>query len=161
MSLQEAFELNRYDVISRSRQRQKEIQYRSDLRRQETEFEIERFAAYQKNKDFSQRYNQTKSTIANHYKPQSQVQSKQHRDLPCNPKSCYFEINVDNFQHKRSMTTQEIKSQTKKNYSKLPEVKQKQLKERAEEIKRRNRIKSDIYKKVIYPFIIFKIFSGM
>ena len=149
MSLQEAFELNRYDVISRSRQRQKEIQYRSDQRRQETEFEIERFAAYQKKNDFSQRYNPTKSTIASHYKPQCHVQPKSHStETSGSHKSCYFEINVENFQHKRSMTTQEIKTQTKKNYSKLPEVKQKQLKERAEEIKRRNRIKSDIYKKV-------------
>ena len=60
----------------------------------------------------------------------------------------YFEINVDRFAQKRAMTQQEIKSMTRKNYSKLPEVKERQLKKSAEEVKRRNRLKSDLYKKV-------------
>jgi hypothetical protein len=60
----------------------------------------------------------------------------------------YFEINVDRFAQKRAMTQQEMKSMTRKNYSKLPEVKEKQLKKSAEEVKRRNRLKSDLYKKV-------------
>ena len=59
-----------------------------------------------------------------------------------------FEINVENFMQKRQMTTQDIKKQTRKMYEKLPEVQQKQLKQRAEELKRANRLRSSIYRKV-------------
>lgn len=162
LSLQEAFEMNRYDLISRSRQRQKEIRMRTEVRQQEQEYEIERMAELQKrlelttqmhvnqrhhdltkkkqlSKSNSKCYNQLSTEMLNSRYQQHQQQQ---------PKSTYFEIGVENFHHKRAMSSQEIKNQTRKNYSKLPEVKQKQLKLRAEEIKRRNRLKSDIYKKV-------------
>ena len=151
MSLQEAFEMNRYDLISRSRQRQKEIQYRNELRRKEAEYEIERMALYQKNNNNNN--NNLNVCTANKYKTKftpnvnnSNNNGKPNKSEPL--RINYFEVNVENFMHKRQMSSQEIKTQTKKNYSKLPEVKQKQLQIRAEELKRRNRIKSTIYKKV-------------
>ena len=156
MSLQEAFEMNRYDLISRSRQRQKEIQYRNELRRKEAEYEIERMALFQKNNN----NNNLNVCIANKYKTKFTPSVNNNSNSNSKPKSeplriNYFEVNVENFMHKRQMSSQEIKTQTKKNYSKLPEVKQKQLQIRAEELKRRNRIKSTIYKKVIGKYAFY------
>ena len=163
LSLQEAFEMNRYDVISRSRQRQKEIQYRTEQRQQEAEYEIERMANLQKNFEISnqqhinQRYNflnrrPTSSKASTVGRPHSGVDTLANT---LSSRNTYFEVPVDTYQQKRSMTQQEIKSQTRKNYRKLPEVKQKQMKVRAEEIKRRNRVKSDIYKKVSVSKLLF------
>ena len=66
----------------------------------------------------------------------------------------YLQIDFDpeekktNFTKRRNMSTKEIKNQTKKLYKKLPEVKQKELDKKMEEIKKHNRIKSAIFKKV-------------
>ncbi len=148
MSLQEAFEMNRYDVISRSRQRQKEIQLRAEQRQKEQEYEIERLAELQRRLEVTCQNHVNQRYIDLKKKPVVAKVAKE--TLRNEGKSAYFEVNFDNFSgiNKRAMSSQEIKSQTRKNYSKLPEVKQKQLQQRAEEIKRRNRLKSDIYKKV-------------
>jgi len=151
MSLQEAFEMNRYDVISRSRQRQKEIQLRAEQRQKEQEYEIERLAEMQRRLEVTCQNHVNQRYIDLKKKPVAKP--RVHSERPNRSeqaRSAYFEINIENFSghNKRAMSSQEIKSQTRKNYSKLPEVKQKQVQQRAEEIKRRNRLKSDIYKKV-------------
>lgn len=150
MSLQEAFETNRYDLISRSRQRQKEIQLRTEQRQLEAEYEIERMAVLQKNLEMSNalHLNQRHNYLCNKKRQQQPAASSQAEAVDHFQRGAYFEISVDKFAQKRAMTQQEIKSMTRRNYSKLPEVKEKQLKKSAEEIKRRNRLKSDLYKKV-------------
>ena len=155
LSLQEAFEVNRYDVISRSRQRQKEIQLRSEQRQREQEYEIERLAELQKQLEISSQNHVTQRYIdLNKNNLKSKTHAKPIMQVARNG-GTYFEVNIENFGNKRgAMSSQEIKSQTRKNYSKLPEVKQKQLNQRAEETKRRNRLKSDIYKKVYYMYFI-------
>ena len=116
-----------------SRKRQREIQLRAQQRRQEAEYKTEQLTELERN---------FKNTIKN-------------RNLKLKEfNKDYFEINLDNFVHKRQMTSKEIKNQTKKIYQKLPEVQQKQLKQRDEENKKRNRIKSMIYKKVLF-FLTF------
>ena len=138
LSLQEAFETYRYDLISRSRQRQKEIQFRAEQRQTELEFEAQQIENYHK---------RLKTQQMN--KKLQFIKKKNEAMVRNSTKGLMFEINVDNFMHKRQMTQQDIKKQTKKMYEKLPEVKQKQLQQRAEEIKRNNRLKSSIYRKVI------------
>ena len=133
LSLQESFEIYKYNLISNSRKRQREIQLRAQQRRQEAEYKTEQLTELERN---------FKNTIKN-------------RNLKLKEfNKDYFEINLDNFVHKRQMTSKEIKNQTKKIYQKLPEVQQKQLKQRDEENKKRNRIKSMIYKKVLF-FLTF------
>ena len=138
LSLQEAFETYRFDLISRSRQRQKEIQFRAEQRQTELEFEAQQIENYHK---------RLKTQQMN--KKLQFIKKKNEAMVRNSTKGLMFEINVDNFMHKRQMTQQDIKQQTKKMYEKLPEVKQKQLQQRAEEIKRNNRLKSSIYRKVI------------
>ena len=57
---------------------------------------------------------------------------------------------------KRVMSSQEIRILTKKNYEKLPEVRQKQQKDRYEQAKKLNLIKSSIYKKTIQQHVLTK-----
>ncbi|CAF1020419.1 unnamed protein product [Brachionus calyciflorus] len=57
---------------------------------------------------------------------------------------------------KRVMSSQEIKNLTKKNYEKLPEVKEKQQKQRLQQAKKLNLIKSSIYKKTIQQHVLSK-----
>ena len=153
--------MNRYDVISRSRQRQKEIQLRAEQRQKEQEYEIERLAEMQRRLEVTCQNHVNQRYIDLKKKPVGRVKETRGNVNQNEARSAYFEVNIDNFSgiNKRAMSSQEIKSQTKKNYSKLPEVKQKQLKQRAEEIKRRNRLKSDIYKKVGLGFVKSKGFN--
>lgn len=57
---------------------------------------------------------------------------------------------------RRRLSSQEIKTITKKNYEKLPEVKQRQQKEKNEQAKKLNLIKSSIYKKTIQQHVLAK-----
>ena len=52
------------------------------------------------------------------------------------------------------MSLRQMKEQTKKNYEKLPEVKQKHLREKIEELKKHNRLKYSIYKKTIQQRVL-------
>jgi hypothetical protein len=147
LSLQEAFETYKYDLISRSRQRQKEIQFRSEQRQRELEYEAEQIEDYHKRMKNHQLM--SRNLLALKKKTADEMRMKK-----MNRKGLMFEINVENFMHKRQMTQQDIKKQTKKLYEKLPEVKQKQLKQKAEEIKRANRIKSSIYRKTLQQRVL-------
>ncbi|RNA20097.1 hypothetical protein BpHYR1_014906 [Brachionus plicatilis] len=69
-----------------------------------------------------------------------QVNSKPKVEIPC----------------KRAMSSQEIRILTKKNYEKLPEVRQKQHKERLEQTRKLNLVKSSIYKKTIQQHVLSK-----
>ena len=51
------------------------------------------------------------------------------------------------------MTSEQIKQQTNKLYKNLPEVKAKEKRMRVEEEKKRNRLKSSIYNRVINNFL--------
>jgi hypothetical protein len=123
MSLQEAFETFRCDLISRSRLRQKEIKYRAEKRQQEAAELLKHNHQNEINNNTENRKNDKKS---------------------CLKKS----LTIASCDSRRRMSIQEIKIQNKKLYEKLPEVKQKQMQQRIEEEKRLNRIKSSIFKKV-------------
>jgi hypothetical protein len=133
MSLQEAFETFKYDLVARSKRRQKEIEYRAQKRQEQVEYE-RKLAELNANKLNSAR---SRQIPVKNIKPTSN--------------GYYFEINDhihNGNQYKRRMSTQEIKELTKKNYEKLPEVKQKQNKQRLEQNKKLTRLKSSIYNKV-------------
>lgn len=123
MSLQEAFETFRCDLISRSRLRQKEIKFRAEQRQQEAEF---------------RRLNQL-----------NQERRLSEQKKSCLKKSnSYVLLNMEKSSDRRRMSIQDIKNQNRKLYDKLPEVKQKQKQQRMEEEKRLNRMKTSIFKKV-------------
>lgn len=145
LSLQEAFETHKFDLISRSRQRQKEIQFRAEQRQRELEDEALQIENYQKRLKTLQM--NKKMNVLKKYRAATSAANK-NDVIKSNSKGLMFEINVENFMQKRQMTTQDIKKQTRKMYEKLPEVQQKQLKQRAEELKRANRLRSSIYRKV-------------
>ena len=148
LSLQEAFETYKYDLISRSRQRQKEIQFRAEQRQKELELEAEQIEDYNKRVKSQQLLSRKLLSL----KKRTAVELFARKSW--NTKAVMFEINVGNFMHKRPMTQQDIKKQTRKMYEKLPEVKQKQLNKRAEETKRANRIRSSIYKKTLQQRVL-------
>ena len=140
MSLQDAFSTFKYDLIARSLKRQKEIELRSKQRQNFIDYE-RKLAELN-----TERKSRGKSGITRASCSASNVMSGQ------KSRDNYFEVNdVNKAQHqkRRVMSAQEIKEMTKKNYSKLPEVKQKQVKQRLEQTKKLNQIKSSIYKKVI------------
>lgn len=123
MSLQEAFETFRCDLISRSRLRQKEIKFRAQQRQQEAELRRlhEQEEMHQQQKIILKR-------------------SKSFRDTQ--------QQMITKSSERRRMSIQEIKHQNRKLYEKLPEVRQKKMKLKMEEEKRLNRMKSSIFKKV-------------
>ena len=121
MSLQEAFETFRCDLINRSRLRQKEIKLRAQKRQQEAELT---------------RLQQ--ESIACKWESQEKKKSILKKTSSMREPSA----------ERRRMSVQEIKEQNKKLYEKLPEVKHKQMQQRIQEEKRLNRMKSSIFKKV-------------
>ena len=120
MSLQEAFGTYKRDLIERSKRRQIMIEERSKLRKERAEYE--RSCAMEANLKFKE------DKIAMALKARNSM-------------------NV-NIGQKRHFSVNEIKEITRKNYEKLPEVKQKQHKQNLEKSKQLNRIRSNVYKKV-------------
>lgn len=134
ISLREAFEVHKYDFISKSRKRQKEIQMRAFRRKSETELKSKKYLEIANDKNFYQ-----KNRAASHYDPSKENNNK-----------IVYTIDKTLFAKHRPMSSEEIKTQTLKKYKKLPEVQQKQLKQKLEDCKKLNRIKSNIFKKVMF-----------
>ncbi len=139
MSLQDAFATFKYDLIARSLKRQKEIELRAKQRQNFIDYERKLAELNTKNK--------SKGISRSSYSASNVMKSGGSNG---NNRENYFEINDVHKQKRRVMSAQEIKEMTKKNYSKLPEVKQKQVKQRLEQTKKLNLIKSSIYKKVSF-----------
>jgi hypothetical protein len=150
MNLQEAFQLYKYDLISRSRQRQREIKIREARRKVEADIKVKAFMTVRNNIQRSVNNNQKQTGF---HQRSHQIMSRQNRNA--DNKINYFVIDRDVRPARSLMTTQQIKEQTKKKYQNLPEVRQKQIKKKLEAEKQKNRIKSEIYKKVrLFFFII-------
>lgn len=130
LTLREAFEMNNFKFISRSRKRQKEIKLRAEQRRQDVEFKRERIEL----------------GIDPEY--EYQIAKKTHRlhQIP----SQHYDIRTERLflAQRRQMTAEEIKQHTEKIYKQLPEVKEKVKQRRLEDEKKKNRLKSSIYNKV-------------
>ena len=130
VSLQDAFRMHKKELIHRSNQRLRDIKLKSERERLKAEL----------------RNNKIAQTEELNIKKMNRNNFKKKYD--------YLQIDFDpeekktNFTKRRHMSTKEIKNQTKKLYKKLPEVKQKELDKKMEEIKKHNRIKSAIFKKV-------------
>ena len=141
MSLQDAFATFKNDLIARSLKRQSEIEARA--RQRQNFVDYERKLAEMNSNAQSRRQNSSAKTISRASCSASNV-------MTCKSgRENYFEVNdVLQKQKRRVMSAHEIKEMTKKNYSKLPEVKQKQVKQKLEQTKKMNLIKSTIYKKV-------------
>ena len=135
MSLQEAFEKHRHDLIDRSMQRQNIIQLRSQQRIQDSEFKREHYEALMTKRLEKEREYMKKTRLMNRTNFSSHSDGRNGNELPI---------------RRRRMSVQEIYSQNKKMYEKLPEVKRKQENQRLEEARRLNRMKSSIYKKVCF-----------
>ena len=125
MSLQEAFETFRRDLISRSRKRQIEIQQKAEQRQLELE-------ARRQHAEILRSSENRLYSLKSGYKTRAQIE----------------DFNQDSYATKRRMSIQEIKTQNRRLYEKLPEVQQRQKIQQLEEKKRLNRMKSSIYKKV-------------
>jgi len=157
MSLQDAFSTFKYDLIARSLKRQKEIELRSKQRQNFIDYERKLAELNTENKTRGKSGGISRSSCS-----ASNVMSAQ------KSRDNYFEVNDVNkaqqqqqhhHQKRRVMSAQEIKDMTKKNYSKLPEVKQKQVKQRLEQTKKLNQIKSSLYKKVNIDLIMPSMFN--
>jgi hypothetical protein len=133
LSLQDAFKAFKSRAMERSQKRQAELQKRSEDRRQRAEFERRVVEINMKHREEEKR--RAREVYWANY-AESLVGANQRTN-------------------RRVMTAQEIKSLTRKNYEKLPEVKEKLDRERVEKAKRMNKIKSAIYTKV------FKLFFGI
>ena len=144
MSLQEAFETFRRDLISRSTQRQYEIQSRAQQRHQDAEFKRQHYEIMLGKK--------SELEVDSRRRRAHQLQNQHNYSSYFERKSGDSELG----QQRRRMSVQEIKSQNRKMYEKLPEVQQKQERQRIEESRRLNRLKSSIFKKVL--LLIFKFF---
>jgi hypothetical protein len=132
MTLQEAFRIYKYNVILNSRKRVREIKSKETKRQVENELKI---ADYNKMLELKRLHGFGGS---NRY-------AGAYRDDLEKRKYDYFSTwSAKN----RNMSQKEIKDQTKKKYEKLPEVQQKKLKEKLDENRLKNRIKSNLYKKV-------------
>lgn len=146
MSLQDAFATFKYDLIARSLKRQKEIELRAKQRQNFIDYE-------RKLAELNTNNNKSKGISRSSYSASNVMKSGGGGGGPNgNNRENYFEINDVHKQKRRVMSAQEIKEMTKKNYSKLPEVKQKQVKQRLEQTKKLNLIKSSIYKKVSFVY---------
>jgi hypothetical protein len=130
LSLQDAFRMRKQELIYRSNQRLRDIKLRS---------ERERLKAELRNNQLIQidELNRKKTNEEKFKKKYDYL----HIDFMPEEKK-------PNFTRRRHMSTKEIKNQTKKLYKKLPEVKQKELDKKMQEIKKHNRIKSAMFKKV-------------
>jgi hypothetical protein len=122
MSLQEAFEIFNRDLIMRSRKRQEQIEEKSKLRQATAEYERKRAI------ELELRQHEERSNLARANGGGGKVTTT---SLP-----------------KRRLSIQEIKEITRKNYEKLPEVKEREHQKRLEQSKVLNRARASIYKKV-------------
>ena len=119
MSLQEAFETYRHDLLIRSRERQNNIKLKAEKRMAMAQLRLEN------------------AELNNDFKVERQ-QAKKQRE----------KNQVEKQMRRPQLSTNEIKQITRKNYEKLPEVKEKQAKQRVEMDKKLNRFRSSIYQKV-------------
>jgi hypothetical protein len=143
ISLQQAFEMHKSDLIMRSKKRQRDIQQKAEQRRTEAEFKLkqrEELREIEAQMLREQKYNGTKTSRTMVSFDVANIK-KSRNPLACMPK--------------RQMTLEQIRLQTKRNYERLPEVRQMQIKKRVEEDKKLNRLKYSIYKKVSY-LILYK-----
>lgn len=144
MTLQEAFETHKRSLIDRSMQRQDSIQVRSQQRNQEAEFKRQHYENM-----MSKKFEEKEAAI------RAKRENLQRLTIRNNLSGCFEKKEPDQARHRRRMSVQDIVTQNKKLYEKLPEVQQKQKYQRLEEQKRLNRMKSSIFKKVsVHSFII-------
>jgi hypothetical protein len=154
MSLQEAFETFKYDLIARSRKRQTEIEQKAKQRQNFIDYERK---LAELNGHHQKGAGSAKPSLGRTSHSASNVLLEKNGGGGGSREN-YFEVNdvLQSKQKRRVMSAQEIKEMTKKNYSKLPEVKQKQVKQRLEQNKKLNLIKSSIYKKTIQQQVLAK-----
>jgi hypothetical protein len=122
MSLQEAFETYRHDLVIRSRERQKNIQLKAEKRMALAQLRLKN------------------AEIEDNFKLENRRVKKYDRDT---------KNQVEKQIRRPQLSTNEIKQITRKNYEKLPEVKERQAKQRIETDRKLNRFRSSIYQKVL------------
>lgn len=120
-SLQEAFEARQAWFIRRSQRRQHEIQARAQERR-----------------------------MADQLRQELQIETIRRENERKMRESVMRSMENDKWcPRKRQMSLQEIRETTRKNYERLPEVKQRLVQQRLEEERQQNRLKYSIYAKTI------------
>lgn len=162
MTLQEAFRLHRYDVIMNSKKRMRELKAKETRRQLAKELllcsdgvesvrvgdETELYRAMNERLEIDRRqhlierhhvmWNKSNGRYAYFKELSTRTSSRR-------PHCCAAGSGAD---AAPSMSKREIKERTRRKYEKLPEVQQRLLKEKLEENKVKNRIKSNLYKKV-------------
>ena len=166
MNLQEAFQLYKYELISRSRQRLRDIKVREARRRVENE--IGRQSSYASLRNQLHQYHQahgSSTSLSQHYQSRNLSVKGGSATAAAAPRSkasvnrvfLVDRASSQNYlspQPRGPMTADQIKEQTKKKYQRLPEVQQRQIKKKLEDDKKKNRIKSHIYKKAIQQKVL-------
>jgi hypothetical protein len=135
MSLSEAFETYKHDLISRSQMRQREIKLRAERRQQELD--------YEKNQILLMGHHYMRGSHSNYTTNRRQnYQNNINSQMP------------QQQTRRREMTITQIREQTRKLYERLPEVRAKQQKQISIDNQLKNRIKSSIYKKTIQQRVL-------
>ena len=137
MSLQEAFHMHKQSLIKRSQQRQLAIRDKNEERKMQADYE--------------------RQVLENRLvRAREEMMQKRMKEgkLGQNGSSSSSSSRVAT--NRRSMSVKEIKELTRKNYERLPEVKEKQIRERIEREKLLNKVRSSIYNKVIQEKVLSK-----
>ena len=133
--MQEAFERNKLNVIFRSQERVRNIRVNSERRKFESTVKTKVLLDNLP----SNKYKEPMGT-------RNVKQSYQNSDR--------FDEWYANRRKKLNMTSKEIKKQNLKNYKKLPEVRQREIKKSLDEVRKANRIKSYIFKKAVQQHVL-------
>ena len=121
LSLQDAFKMFKANAIKQCERRQNELRERNEERRERAEFERQLVEMNLKAKE----------------EEQKKLRESKRAGMLASQKSV-----------KRVMSTKEIKELTKRNYERLPEVQEKMIKNKIEQAKKMNKLKSSIYNRV-------------
>lgn len=164
MTLQDAFRTYRYDVILNSRQRMRQLKAKETRRQLAKEMLIRGGGAADNDAAETELYKSIEERLK--YESKRQVIDRHRQFAQKNRRFAHFEelaypgMRVRSVPHvvpsyqpsSGGMSSREIKERTRRKYQRLPEVQQKLLREKLEENKAKNRIKSNIFKKVnFYP----------
>ncbi|XP_077992585.1 uncharacterized protein LOC144446646 isoform X2 [Glandiceps talaboti] len=129
-ALQDAFEKRKLEFISKSRERVKRVQLAAEERKVASHYERERL------KLFEDKYNKKSNPQAHPY--------SEHLHQP----------------KRRQMSQKEMKKQTEKIYSKLPEVVRRKEEQKKQQAHKTNRIRAQIYKQKILNDLKGKPWTG-
>lgn len=166
MSLQDAFRTHRYDVILNSRQRVRDLKAKETRRQLARELLLRGGDERQEVELYRSMAERLEHESRRHLIDRQRALAEKNRRFAyfnelATPTAAAASAAANRRQAQSGvpMSKREIKERTRRKYEKLPEVQQKLLREKLEENKAKNRIKSNIFKKVNNFFSFFCVIN--